>query len=68
MSQLRLNEPFPAGRSIVLRRQLVPPGHVWLVPKAIYGLREARSLWSAGERTKTLANVSFTSQGETCLI
>ena len=65
-----LNAPLPEGRIVVLRSptilyklNLLPPGHVWLVPKAIYGLREAPALWSE-ERTEALKNLTFTSQGE----
>ena len=48
-----LNAALPKGRVVVLRPptilyrlQLIPPGHVWLVHKAIYGLREVPNLWS----------------------
>ena len=65
-----LNAPLPTGRIVVLRPptilyklNLLPPGHVWLVHKAIYGLREAPSLWSE-ERTEALTNLTFTSEGE----
>ena len=50
------------GRVVVLRPptilyklQLIPPGYVWLVHKAIYGLREAPNLWSE-ERTDMLSS------------
>ena len=50
-----LNAALPRNRVVVLRPptilyklQLIPPGHVWLVHKAIYGLREAPNLWSGG--------------------
>ena len=65
-----LNAPLPAGRIVVLRPptilyklKLLPQGHVWLVHKAIYGLREAPSLWSE-ERTDALTNLTFASEGE----
>ena len=65
-----LNAPLPTGRIVVLRPptilyklNLLPPGHVWLVHKAIYGLREAPSLWSE-ERMEGLTNLTFTSEGE----
>ena len=60
----------PEGRTVVLRPptvlyklNLLPPGHVWLVHKAIYRLREAPSLWSE-ERTDALKNLTFTAAGE----
>ena len=65
-----LNAPFPEGQVAVLKPplilcklQLMPPGHVWLVHKAIYGLREAPNLWSE-ERTDSMTKVWFTSEGE----
>ena len=65
-----LNAPLPEGRVVVLKPpsilyklQLMPPGHVWLVHKAIYGLREAPNLWSE-ERTESMTKVRFTSEGE----
>ena len=65
-----LNAPLPTGRVVVLRPptilyklNLLPPGHVWLVHKAIYVLREAPSLRSE-ERTEALTNLTFTSEGE----
>ena len=65
-----LNAPLPSGRIVVLRPptilyklKLSPQGHVWLVHKAIYGLREAPSLWSE-ERTDALTNLTFASEGE----
>ena len=65
-----LNAPLPEGRGVVLKPpsilyklQLMPPGHVWSVRKAIYGLREAPNLWSE-ERTESLTKVRFTSEGE----
>ena len=65
-----LNAALPRNRVVVLRPptilyklQLIPPGHVWLVHKAIYGLREAPNLWSE-ERTEVLQRLTFTSEGE----
>ena len=65
-----LNAALPKNRVVVLRPptilyklQLIPPGHVWLVHKAIYGLREAPNLWSE-ERTDMLQKTTFTSEGE----
>ena len=64
-----LNAPLPAGRIVVLcplailyKLKLLPQGHVWLVHKAIYGLREGASLWSE-ERTDALTNLTFASGG-----
>ena len=65
-----LNAPLPKGRIVMLRPrtvlyklQLLPPGHVWLVHKAIYGLREAPQLWSE-ERTETITKTTFASEEE----
>ena len=65
-----LNAPLPEGIVVVLRpptvlykHQLLPPGYVWVVHKAIYGLREAPSLWSE-ERSEAMAKIRFRSQGE----
>ena len=48
-----LNAALPEGGIVLLRPptilyklQLIPPGHVLLVNKASYGLREAPNLWS----------------------
>ena len=49
--------------TILYKLQLLPPGHVWLVHKAIYGLREAPNLWSE-QRTESMTKVRFHSQGE----
>ena len=45
-----LNAPLPKGRIVVLRPttvlyklQLLPPGHVWLVHKAMCGLRPSQT-------------------------
>ena len=65
-----LNAALPEGRMVVLqpptilyKLQLIPPGHVWLVKKAIYGLREAPNLWSE-ERTEMLSKLTFSCEGE----
>ena len=65
-----LNAPLPEGRGVILKPpnilyklQLLPPGYVWLVHKAIYGLREAPNLWSE-ERTDMMTKISFCSEGE----
>ena len=65
-----LNAPLPAGRIVVLhpptilyKLNLLPQDHVWLVHEAIYGLREAPSLWSE-ELTDALTNLTFASEGE----
>ena len=64
-----LNAPLPPGRVVVMRPptilyklQLLPAGHVWLVHKAIYGLREAPNLWSE-ERTDAMTRVTVTAEG-----
>ena len=49
--------------TILYKLQLLPPGHVWLGHKAMYGLREAPNLWSA-QRTEVLTQTTFTSEGE----
>ena len=65
-----LNAPLLEGRVVILKPpdilyklQLLPPGHVWLVHKAICGLREAPNLWSE-ERTDMMTKISFSSEGE----
>ena len=65
-----LKPPLPEGRVVILKPpnilyklQLLPPGHVWLVHKAIYGLREAPNLWSE-ERTDMMTKLTFSSEGE----
>ena len=66
-----LNAELPAGRTVVLRPPailyklgLLPPGFCWKVNRAIYGLREAPSLWSE-ERTSVMSSIRYRSQGET---
>ena len=56
-----LNAPLPLGRIVVPRPptilyklNLLPPGHVWLVHKPIYGLREDPSLWSEEQSKQRL--------------
>ena len=65
-----LRAPLLPGRVVVLRPptilyklQLSPPRHVWLVHKAICGLRDAPNLWSE-ERPDAMTQVSFTAEGE----
>ena len=66
-----LNADLPPGRVVVLRPPtvlyklgLIPTGFVWRVHRAVYGLREAPSLWSK-ERTKVMETMTFRSRGET---
>ena len=56
---------LPTGHIVVIRPptilyklNLLPPGHVWLVHEATYGLREAPSLGSE-ERTKALKKLAW---------
>ena len=49
--------------TILYQLQLIPLGHVWLVKKAIYSLREAPNLRSE-ERTEMLSKLTFSSEGE----
>ena len=65
-----LNADLPPGRVVVLRPPtvlyklgLIPTGFVWRVHRAVYGLREAPSLWSK-ERTKVMETMTFRSRGE----
>ena len=65
-----LNADLPPGRVVVLRPPtvldklgLIPTGFVWRVRRAVYGLREAPSLWSQ-ERTKVMETMTFRSRGE----
>ena len=65
-----LNADLPPGRVVVLRPPtvlyklgLIPTGFVWRVHRAVYGLREAPSLWSQ-ERTKVMETMTFRSRGE----
>ena len=60
-----LNAPLPTGRIVILKPpsilyklQLIPPGHVWLIHKAIYGLRESPLLWSE-ERTQVITRITI---------
>ena len=68
-----VNAPLPPGRIVVLRPpsilyklQLLPPGHVWLVHKAIHGHREAPNLWSE-QRTESMTKVRSTLRGSALL-
>ena len=65
-----LNADLPPGRVVVLQPPtvlyklgLIPTGFVWRVRRAVYGLREAPSLWSQ-ERTKVMETMTFRSRGE----
>ena len=65
-----LNAELPPGRVVVLRPPsilyrlgLIPQGFCWRVHRAIYGLREAPSLWQ-DERTSEMTKVKFKVQGE----
>ena len=65
-----LNAALPEGLVVVLRPstilyklQLLPPGHIGLVDKAIYGLRDApNNLWSE-QRTEVLTQTTLTVRG-----
>ena len=65
-----LNAALPPGRIVILRPPTIlyklgvlAPGTVWQVHRAIYGLREAPSLWT-NERTTMLQKVAFTCSGD----
>ena len=65
-----LNGELPPGSvvalrppSILYRLGLTPQGLCWRVCRAIYGLREAPSLWQ-DERTSEMTRVKLTVQGE----
>ena len=65
-----LNADLPPGRIVVLRPPtilyklgLIPTGFVWRVHRAVYGLRQAPSLWSQ-ERTKVMEKMNFRCRGE----
>ena len=69
-----LNAELPPGRVVVLgppsilyRLGLIPQGFCWRVHRAIYGLREAPSLWQ-DERTSEMTKVKFKVQGETAKV
>ena len=69
-----LNAELPPGRVVVLRPPsilyrlgLIPQGFCWRVHRAIYGLREAPSLWQ-DERTSEMTKVKFKVQGETAKV
>ena len=78
-----LNAELPPGRIVVLRPPsilyrlgLIPQGFCWRVHRAIYGLREAPSLWQVtdtriflkDERTSEMTKVKFKVQGETAKV
>ena len=65
-----LNAELPPGKVVVLRPPsilyrlgLIPQGFCWRVHRAIYGFREAPSLWQ-DERTSEMTKVKFKVQGE----
>ena len=65
-----MKAPLPLGRVVVMRPptilyklQLLPPGHVWLVHKAIHGLREAPTCGQE-ERTDAMTQVTFIAERE----
>ena len=67
----RFNAELPTGRVVVLRPPsilyrlgLIPQGFCWRVHRAIYGFREAPSLWQ-DERASEMTKVKFKVQGET---
>ena len=69
-----LNAELPPGRVVVLRPPsilyrlgLIPQGFCWRVHRAIYGRREAPSLWQ-DERTSEMTKVKFKVQGETAKV
>ena len=69
-----LNAELPPGRVVVLRPPsilyrlgLIPQGFCRRVHRAIYGLREAPSLWQ-DERTSEMTKVKFKVQGETAKV
>ena len=69
-----LNAELPPGRVVVLRPPsilyrlgLIPQGFCWRVHRAIYGLREAPSLWQ-DERTSEVTKVKFKVQGKTAKV
>ena len=50
--------------TVLYKLGLIKTGFVWRVHRAVYGLREAPSLW-AKERTKVMETMTFRSRGET---
>ena len=69
-----LNADLPPGRVVVLRPPsilyrlgFIPQGFCWRVHRAIYGLREAPSLWQ-DERTSEMTKVKLKAQGENARI
>ena len=65
-----LNAALPPGRMVILRPPTIlyklgalAPRTAWQVHRAIYGLREAPSLWT-NERTTMLQKVAFTCSGD----
>ena len=68
-----LNAELPPKRVVVLRPPsilyrlgLIPQGFCWRVHRAVYGLREAPSLWQ--DETSEMTKVKFKVQGDTAKV